>query len=166
MLEIIEQSVNELFNYSDGDFFAKNRKQPLVKHRQIFFHICNKYTPFSTTHIGRYCGKHGIEEYDHATILHATKTIENQIGIYEDARTTVQEVINEILTNPGIKWNEDETKFINLNFSDIHNLNQQDLEKMILNKHDEMKSLLNVYTMKFGLQFIPKEKFDYIQSVC
>jgi len=54
--------------------FSKSRKREIVQARQIAMYLAKKHTEYSLSRIGEVLGKK-----DHATVLHACKTVKNQM---------------------------------------------------------------------------------------
>ena len=57
---------------SQSDFFTKSRKRNIVQARQLSMYFSKKYTKAPLTVIGEQCGGK-----DHATVIHALKTVAN-----------------------------------------------------------------------------------------
>jgi hypothetical protein len=78
-IDVIQQSVSLASNVSLVDILATNkmpfaRKREKVAARQISMTLCKNYTKASLAYIGFHHGGH-----DHATVLHANKTVNNLI---------------------------------------------------------------------------------------
>ncbi len=59
---------------TQDEFFSKTRKRNIVQARQLTMYFAKKYTKSSLISIGQECGGK-----DHATVIHALKTVENLI---------------------------------------------------------------------------------------
>ena len=59
---------------TQDEFFSKTRKRNIVQARQLTMYFAKKYTKSSLINIGNECGGK-----DHATVIHALKTVENLI---------------------------------------------------------------------------------------
>jgi len=87
--EKIQNTVSGYFNIDLKDIHSKSRKQEIAKARQIAMFLCKKYTNYSFAHIGSIVGKR-----DHATVLHACRTVQDQIDIDKSFRTTMNDIEN------------------------------------------------------------------------
>ena len=85
--EKIQSTVSSYFNVDIKDIHSKSRKQEIVKARQITMYLYKKYTNFSYAHIGNLVGKR-----DHATVLHAVRTIQDLIDIDKAFRSVMDEI--------------------------------------------------------------------------
>jgi chromosomal replication initiator protein len=70
--DYIQKVVCDYFHIPVGDLFSASRKRDVVQVRQISMYFAKKYTDHSLALIGAQCGKK-----DHATVLHACRTVEN-----------------------------------------------------------------------------------------
>ena len=71
----------------DIDFIkTRNRKQETVQARQIYYYFANKYCRNTLTEIGKELG------YDHATVLHGKKQIENLISFDKKLASIISEI--------------------------------------------------------------------------
>lgn len=68
---------------------SERRFGPLIaaKHKAMF--LVKKYTGLSLAEIGRL-----FNDKDHATVLHACKSVQNQIDIYPDYREEMKEIMS------------------------------------------------------------------------
>ncbi len=71
-IEYIQKIVCDYFGVSVDAINAKTRKREIVQIRQISMYFAKKYTQLPLSVIGAYCGNK-----DHATVLHACRTISN-----------------------------------------------------------------------------------------
>ena len=71
-IQIICRTVEEYFNLPEGSIQIKTRKREIVERRQIAMYFSKKLTMSSLSFIGSQIGKK-----DHATVLHACKTVNN-----------------------------------------------------------------------------------------
>ena len=85
--EKIQHTVSTYFNIDLKDIHSKSRKQEIVKARQISMFLCKKHTKYSFAHIGSIVGKR-----DHATVLHACRTVQGLIDIDKSFRSTMGEI--------------------------------------------------------------------------
>ena len=75
------------FNLELAIIQTASRKREIVQARQIAMFLSKKYTDSSFSCIGKIIGKK-----DHATVLHACKTIKDQIETNKTFRSTVEEI--------------------------------------------------------------------------
>lgn len=71
-IEFIQSLICDYFKVELSDMQSKSRKRDIVQARQLAMYFAKKYTNSSLTSIGIKIGNR-----DHATVLHAFKTIEN-----------------------------------------------------------------------------------------
>ena len=71
-IEYIQEIVSEYFQLSVEELQSKTRKRHVVQARQLAMFFAKKYTKLSLASIGKLIGKR-----DHATVLHACKTVDN-----------------------------------------------------------------------------------------
>ena len=73
-VQSIQETVCKYFNLDQSVIQTNSRKREIVQARQITMFLAKKYTDCSFSHIGKIVGKK-----DHATVLHACKTIKDQM---------------------------------------------------------------------------------------
>ena len=73
-IDHIQQIIADYFNLDIESLHSKTRKRNVVQARQLAMFFSKKYTKNSLSTIGREIGQR-----DHATVLHACKTVENLI---------------------------------------------------------------------------------------
>ena len=71
-IEEIIKKVTEYYAVEPSALNTRSRKREVVLGRQVAMYLAKKYLDLSTSKIGQYIGKR-----DHATVLHACKTITN-----------------------------------------------------------------------------------------
>lgn len=86
-VELIEEEVCKYFDLDMEIIHSKSKKQEISQARQIAMYLSRKYTDKSYSNIGELIGKR-----DHATVLHACKTVGNWIETDKKFRTTIQEL--------------------------------------------------------------------------
>ena len=91
--ENIIQIVQNIFGVDNKSFNSKNRKRELVFARSAAMHLCKKYTTQSVSRIGSIIGGR-----DHATVLHALKSVDDLLETdsefkekYEAVETALKE---------------------------------------------------------------------------
>ena len=70
---------------------SKARKREIVQVRQVAMYLAKKHTEASLAKIGTLVGKR-----DHATVLHACKTIGAQLEVDKVFRSEIEEIENEL----------------------------------------------------------------------
>ena len=86
-IDVIKEKVCAFYNMDVQLLQAKCRKREIVQARQISMYLSKKYTESSLQRIGSELGKK-----DHATVLHACKTISDLIEIDKTIKANVQEI--------------------------------------------------------------------------
>ncbi len=92
-IEKIQDVVCNYFKLELNVIHSKSRKREIVQARQVSMFLSKKYTNSSYSHIGSVIGKR-----DHATVLHACKTVQDSIDIDKSFRKSITEIEN-ILKN-------------------------------------------------------------------
>ena len=88
-VETILDSVCKYFNMDKSLIHTASRKQEIVQARQITMYLAKKLTAYSYAHIGKIVGGK-----DHATVVHACKTVKDQIEINNAYRSTIETIEN------------------------------------------------------------------------
>ncbi|GHV55896.1 chromosomal replication initiator protein DnaA [Bacteroidia bacterium] len=86
-LEKIQNIVSTYFKIDIDQIHSKSRKREIVQARQVTMFLSKKYTDHSYSHIGNMVGKR-----DHATVLHACKTIQDSLDIDKGFRLTMKDI--------------------------------------------------------------------------
>lgn len=92
-LEHIQSTVCDYFDLSHDELHSKSRKRDIVQARQIAMYFAKKHTKHSLTSIGAKIGNK-----DHATVLHANKTVTNLMDTDKRFKNHVVEV-ERLMTN-------------------------------------------------------------------
>src|SRR5690606_42150470 len=71
-IDYIQKIVSDYFDLDIETLCSKSRKRNIVQARQLAMFFAKKYTKSSLANIGSQIGKR-----DHATVLHACKTVDN-----------------------------------------------------------------------------------------
>ncbi len=90
-IDVIQKIVADYFNIPMELINSKTRKREIVQARQLAMYFSKKHTKASLATIGLHCGNK-----DHATVLHACKTINNLIETDKQFRTYVEEIDKKI----------------------------------------------------------------------
>lgn len=93
----IKTEVEAYFGFKPNEFCVKSKKRKMVVPRQIAMYLAKQYTHSSLSEIGYALGRK-----DHATVLHAAKTVTNLMETEKDFRykvQAIQSIINAKWTN-------------------------------------------------------------------
>jgi len=90
-LNKIAQSICKYFNTSMIKLRKKQRYRTIVQPRQIGMYLSSEFTHYSASRIGSYWGG-----FDHATVLHAKKTVMNLYDTDRFFRNDVNFLYNEL----------------------------------------------------------------------
>ena len=85
--ERICQTVCTHFSVSEEQFNSKRRTRDIALARQVAMYLCKQYTKMPLSAIGNAIGKK-----NHATVLHACKTINNLLETDKDFRNQIDEL--------------------------------------------------------------------------
>ena len=86
-IDFIQKIVCDYFNLNLELINSKTRKREIVQARQLAMYFSKKHTKSSLATIGLHCGNK-----DHATVLHACRTVNNLIETDKQFRTYVEEL--------------------------------------------------------------------------
>jgi chromosomal replication initiator protein len=84
----IEELVCSHFNIKCGLIHTASRKREIVQARQVAMYLSKQYTEMSLSQIGSLIGKK-----NHATVLHACKTVKNQLEVDKNFREQVEQIV-------------------------------------------------------------------------
>ena len=90
-IEEIVKKVADYYCVESEAINTRSRKREVVLVRQVAMYFAKKYLDLSTAKIGLYIGKR-----DHATVLHACKTIANLADTDKQFRTELSEIENSL----------------------------------------------------------------------
>jgi chromosomal replication initiator protein len=79
------------FEVESSSLNTKSRKREVVMVRQIAMYLAKKYTDSSNSMIGQYIGHR-----DHATVIHACKTIKSQVEVNKGFKEEVETIEAEL----------------------------------------------------------------------
>ncbi len=91
-IDYIQKVVCDYFGLPVDQIHAKTRKREVVQARQVAMYFSKKHTKSSLATIGLQCGNK-----DHATVLHACKTIANLIDTDKQFRAYAHEIDKKII---------------------------------------------------------------------
>ena len=86
-LEKIQNIVSEYYKIDLDTIHSKSRKREIVQARQVTMFLSKKYTDHSYSHIGNLVGKR-----DHATVLHACRTVQDSLDIDKLFRIQMKDI--------------------------------------------------------------------------
>ncbi len=90
-IDYIQKIVSDYFNLSLDAINSKTRKREIVQARQLAMYFAKKHTKASLATIGLHCGNK-----DHATVLHACRTVNNLVETDKQFRIFVEEIDKKI----------------------------------------------------------------------
>ena len=90
-IEYIQKIVCDYFKISVDEINAKTRKREIVQARQLCMFFAKKHTKLPLSTIGTYCG-----DKNHATVLHACRTINNLQETDKKMRLYIEEIENKM----------------------------------------------------------------------
>jgi chromosomal replication initiator protein len=90
-VEYIVNVVCNHLNVTIEDFNSKSKKREIVQARQLAMYFARKLTELSLDVIGNQCGRR-----NHATVVHAIKTIENLLDTDKQFRALANEIEKKI----------------------------------------------------------------------
>jgi chromosomal replication initiator protein len=90
-IDFIQKLVCDFFNIPAEVINSKTRKREIVQARQLAMYFAKKHTKASLATIGLHCGNK-----DHATVLHACRTVNNLIETDKQFRSYVEELDNKL----------------------------------------------------------------------
>ena len=84
-IEEIINTVCKHFGLENAAIHTKSRKREVVQARQVAMYLAKQFTDFSTSKIGKFIGGK-----DHATVLHACKTVKGQREVDKAFRSDLE----------------------------------------------------------------------------
>jgi chromosomal replication initiator protein len=90
-IDYIQKVICEYFNIPVDSINSKTRKREIVQARQLSMYFSKKHTKSSLTSIGQQCGNK-----DHATVLHACRTVNNLVETDKQFRLFVEDLDKKI----------------------------------------------------------------------
>lgn len=91
-IDYIQKIVCDFFGLPIDQLHTKTRKREIVQARQVAMYFSKKHTKSSLSTIGLHCGNK-----DHATVLHACKTVANLIETDKQFRSYVSDIDKKIM---------------------------------------------------------------------
>ncbi|MBT8377246.1 MAG: chromosomal replication initiator protein DnaA, partial [Bacteroidia bacterium] len=90
-IDYIQKVVSDYFQMDDNTLQSKTRKRHIVQARQLAMFFAKKYTKASLASIGSQIGQR-----DHATVLHACKTVDNLSSTDKQFRKYVEDLSKKL----------------------------------------------------------------------
>ena len=87
----IEKVVCDYFNLDVKEIHTKSRKREIAQARQVAMYLARKFTKKSLAAIGAQIGNR-----DHATVLHACKTVENLMETDKEIRQSLSSIESKL----------------------------------------------------------------------
>jgi chromosomal replication initiator protein len=92
-IDDIIKKVADYYGIEVNAINTRSRKREVVLVRQVAMYLAKKHLDMSTSKIGKYIG-----DRDHATVLHACKTIENLADTDKQFRLELEDINNSLLS--------------------------------------------------------------------
>ncbi len=92
-MERIQKLVAEHYDVRMADMTSKNRQASIAFPRQVAMYLCRRLTDFSSPEVGKAFAR------NHATVLHAVTTIEDDMGKSQDLKKTVETLERKLRGN-------------------------------------------------------------------
>ena len=86
-IDTVRNAVCNYYNMKPETLVTRSRKREIVVARQVAMYLTKKHTSMALAGIGSLLGR-----YDHATVLHACKTIEGQIQVDKELQKSLAEI--------------------------------------------------------------------------
>lgn len=91
-IDYIQKVVCDHYGLPIDQIHAKTRKREIVQARQVAMYFAKKHTKSSLATIGQQCGNK-----DHATVLHACKTISNLIDTDKEFKASLNRIDQKLI---------------------------------------------------------------------
>ena len=86
-IDTVRNAVCTYYNMKPETLVTRSRKREIVVARQVAMYLTKKHTSMALAGIGSLLGR-----YDHATVLHACKTIEGQMQVDKELQKSLDEI--------------------------------------------------------------------------
>lgn len=129
IMNYIVKIVGNYYEMQENYTYTKNRKREIVFARQVAIYLLCKYSSMTLSKIGSKFGNK-----NHATILHAKKTITDMLETYNDVKTQIEEIenlikLNYIAIDKSVHLNND---FYYIDFNNHHSIKINNRKGIIL----------------------------------
>ena len=130
-IDTILKEVCKYYDMTPRELFRKTRKRRIVRPRHIFYYLASKYTVLPLDKIGKHGKIHSNYGQDHATVIHAKKTIEDDIwSDFEGTRGVILDITERLYKH---KPSENELIMININaFHELLNNLEINYEEVVV----------------------------------
>ncbi len=91
-IDYIQKVVCDYYGLPIDQIYAKTRKREIVQARQVAMYFAKKHTKSSLATIGQQCGNK-----DHATVLHACKTVSNLMDTDKEFKASVHRIDQKLM---------------------------------------------------------------------
>jgi hypothetical protein len=131
--DFVKKIVCSYYDVDESLMNCKIRRREVVKCRQISMYLLKKHSNMSLTVLGGEFGK------DHATVLHAVKTINNYLDWDKDLRIEIQELEKIVILKSGamLKNYSIEKDFYFIDLSIFLSIKTNDNRSLILTGYSE-----------------------------
>ncbi|WP_062057355.1 helix-turn-helix domain-containing protein [Aquimarina longa] len=98
LLDEILNVIATHYNVDTSYILQNTRVNEIVWKRQLFFHFSRKYLKdkLSYREIGKYPKQHNVKGYNHATVLHSFRVVQNVIETDKNERIQYNEINEKI----------------------------------------------------------------------
>lgn len=86
-IDTIINTVCKHYGLENSAIHTKSRKREVVQARQVAMYLAKNHTDLSTSKIGKFIGNK-----DHATVLHACKTVKGQLEVDKSFNSDIKEI--------------------------------------------------------------------------
>lgn len=108
--EVIINTVSQVIGVTPEQTKSKSREREFVKARHLSMYFMRKFTDMSLKKIGS-----NFSNSDHATVIHASKSVNNQNDVYKAYRTEFNRIYLELNDIADIEF----TRYEQLNFETV-----------------------------------------------
>lgn len=130
------ETVARQFGFDDDFIFANTRKREVVYARQICMTLIKKHTKLSLAEIGEKIG-----DKDHATVIHAVKTISNLIDSDKQIKSEFANIENLIMCKMNVLLNKTNgnNDFYYVNFDNYNSVRFSDDKGIVFTGFSELE---------------------------
>lgn len=162
-VDIVLGMVKFYYRVDLRDIFAKTRKREIVQKRQVAQYLLTKFTHLSLAKIGKRTGGK-----NHATVLHARKTVEDLMDTQEVIKNDVFQ-LKQIIENE-IKRRTTVTSEVGLKKLDLFKIirectTEDDIEESILDFFNLDKNIIAFRSLKRSNDVLKKKLDRYTNDV-
>jgi hypothetical protein len=143
LLDYVTRLVSKYYNISLEEIISKTRKREICFPRQVAMHLLKKHTNLSLSAIGAY-----FNGKDHATVLHAYRTV---INLMDSDKTIKDDVfkLNKTIKSKATaikKQTESNNDFYYIDFNNYFSVKVKDYKGLMLSgfNDEEIKKIMSV----------------------